>query len=36
MKDKDTKWKLEEIEVFPPADNEADENEDDPTEDDTT
>jgi len=27
MKSNDTKWKLEEIEVFPPEDNEIDDNE---------
>ena len=27
MKENDTKWKLEEIEVFPPEDNEIDDNE---------
>jgi len=29
MKNKDAKWKLEEIEVFPPEDNKIEDNEED-------
>ncbi len=32
MKGNDTKWKLEEIEVFPPENNEIDDNEEKPIE----